>query len=73
MLTVHSDHKRGVFALYELLFTKNEGHKGPSQQTFVMYSKHKQMKTISIIIVALGALCVFYQQYLETKAKKTDH
>jgi uncharacterized membrane protein len=31
------------------------------------------MKTISIIIVALGAICVFYQQYLETKAKKTNH
>lgn len=30
------------------------------------------MKTISIIIVALGIICVIWQQYLEMKAKKSN-
>lgn len=30
------------------------------------------MKTISILIVAMGIICVFYQQYIESKANKTN-
>jgi hypothetical protein len=30
------------------------------------------MKIISIIIIALGIICVFWQQYLEIKARKSN-
>lgn len=68
-----SGHERGLFTASDPHFTKNEGVRPFTQRTFVVYIKKKQMKTISIIIVAMGIICVFYQQYVEMKAKKTNH